>query len=146
MCIKKKNMPDASKLLYVMEKRVAMSLVVARLRLKRAFPIIGVPPSWKERCIFELIERAVIASDSASSSALNQWTDFRRDVLTCSVDVHLPILETVCSRLDLRWHGRIAAAYVQRSTYIFLRIKVVDTCGYKSEHVASRCNAGFIAE
>ena len=52
----------------------------------------------------------------------------------------------MCSRFDLRWYGRIAAAYVQRSTYIFLRIKVVDTCGLMSEQVASRRNAGFIAE
>ena len=77
---------------------------------------------------------------------MHQWTDFGRDVLACSVDVHLRILETVCSRFDLRWHGRIAAAYVQRSTYTFLRIKVVDTCGLTSEQVAFGRNAGFIAK
>ena len=35
---------------------------------------------------------------------------------------------------------------MQRSTYIFLRIKVVDTCGLMSEQVASGRNAAFIAE
>ena len=39
------NIPDASELFYVMEKRGIMSLVAARLRLERVFPIIGVPPS-----------------------------------------------------------------------------------------------------
>ena len=39
------DIPNASEVPYVMEKRVAMSLVVARVRLGRAFPIIGVPPS-----------------------------------------------------------------------------------------------------
>ena len=94
-----------------------------------------------------MIELAVITSDSASSSASEyQLTDFGKDVLTCSVDVHLGILETVCSRFDLRWHGRIAAAYVQTSTDIFLRSKVVNTCGLTPEQVASGRDAGFMAE
>ena len=45
MCIKKKNMPDASKLLYVMEEQVTIAAVAARVLLWRALPIIGVPPS-----------------------------------------------------------------------------------------------------
>ena len=97
------GMPIASEPLYVMEKRVAMSLVAAKVRLGRSFPIIGVPPSLEERCVEELIDLAVITSNSASSSvSQHQLTAFGRDVLRCSVDVHLRILKTVCSQLDLR--------------------------------------------
>ena len=45
------DIPNASEVPYVMEKRVAMSLVAARVRLGRAFPIIGVPSSLEKRCI-----------------------------------------------------------------------------------------------
>ena len=71
--------------------------VAARVRLGRAFPIIRVPPSLEERCVDELIELDVITSDSASSNAPeHHFTDLGGDVLTCSVDVHFGILETVC--------------------------------------------------
>ena len=129
-----------------MEKRVAMSLVVARLRLKRAFPIIGVPPSLEERCVNELIELAVITSNSASSNASeHQLTEFGQDVLTCSVDVHLGILETVCSRLNLRWHGRIVAAYVQTIAGVFIENNGVNTCELGPRQVATNSDAGIMA-
>ena len=58
------NMPFASEMHYVMEKRAAMSLVAARVRLGRAFPIIGVPPSLEERCVNELIDCLLYTSPS----------------------------------------------------------------------------------
>ena len=62
-----------------------------------AVSIMEVPPSLKERCVDELIELDVITSDSASSNAPeHHFTDLGGDVLTCSVDVHFGILETVC--------------------------------------------------
>lgn len=42
------DQPEASELDYVMEKHIALTLVAARVRLGRCFPIIGVP-DWLDR-------------------------------------------------------------------------------------------------
>ena len=105
-------------------------------------------PDWLDKtCVNDLIDLGVITRVSASSSDCeHSVTDFGRDVLTCSTDVHLGILETVCSRLDLAWHGRIASAYVQTARDIFLRSDLQKTCGLLSAQVACGHQAGFRAE
>ena len=104
-------------------------------------------PDWLDKtCVNDLIALGVITRVSASSSDCeHSVTDFGRDVLTCSTDVHLGILETVCSRLDLAWHGRIASAYVQTARDIFLRSDLQKTCGLLSAQVACGHQAGFSA-
>ena len=118
------GMSDEAEMVYVMEKQIAVSLVAATIRLGRSFPIIGIPNWLHQHCVDELIDLGVIISVSSSSSGCeHRLTDFGRDVLLRSIDVPLGILQSVCSRFDLRWHGRIAAAYVQTAKDIFLEPK-----------------------
>lgn len=54
------------------------------------------------------------------------------------------MLETVCSRFDLPWHGRLAAAYVQTRKDIFLRTKIATPCRLLQKQVAHGHGCGFV--
>ena len=69
-------------------------------------------------CIRELIELGLVCSNSSSNGSFI-LTSFGQEVVHFSNDVHVGLLEAVCNKLDLRWHGRLAAAYVQTGKIFF---------------------------
>ncbi len=139
------NLVPCDESLYVTQKRYATSLILAMVRLEQNFPIIGIPEHLHLSCLSELEELGVstICSASSSSSCEYRCTAFGEDVISHSVDVHVGVLASVCARLNLPWHGRIAAAYVQTSKDLFLRSNVATTCGLLPEQVALGRSVGF---
>ena len=93
---------------YRMPKSDHLSVLFAAVCLGKEFPVIGISPADAADRYSELRALAVIAADT---QGVHRLTDFGAEVRRSSLDVRLGILSAVCSRFDLPWHGRIAAAY-----------------------------------
>ncbi len=106
-----------------MPKTEQLSVVFAAVCLGKGFPIIGIAEADAAERYSELTALAVIAPKAVwpSSAAAHRLTDFWAEVQRCSLDFSIGILETVCSRFDLSWHGRIAAAYIATQRDIYVR-------------------------
>ena len=89
-------------------------------------------PEWLEQaCTNDLMELGVIIKVYASNNCVEpRLSKFGREVLRRSLDVQIGMFECVCARFDFRWHGRIAAAYVQTARDMFPKIKLLNTCGF----------------
>ncbi len=61
---------------------------------------------------------AVIDKDPEGEHIL---TDFGREVRRHSLDLRLGVLQAVCARFDLGWHGRIAATYIAAQCDVFIK-------------------------
>ena len=105
---------------YRMPKGDQLSARFAAVCLGKEFPVIGISPADAADRYSELRALAVIATDI---QGVRRLTDFGAEVRRSSLDVRLGILSAVCSRFDLPWHGRIAAAYVAGQRNIFVRHK-----------------------
>ena len=53
------------------------------------------------------------------------------------------ILATICARFNLPWHGRIAAAYIEAQTEVFLKGVLASTCGLYPNQIALAHHTGF---
>ena len=130
-----------------MDKHTALTIVTARVRLGLHFPIIAIPDWLDKECVDDLTGIGLISTESSSSSSRRtRLTKFGKEVLDKNIDIHLGILETVCSRFDLRWHGRVAAACIQTGKDIFVRANMAMSCGLMQRQVAHGHDTGFVNE
>ena len=58
-------------------------------------------------------------------------------------DLRGAILAALCARFDLPWHGRIAAAYIEAQSELFLTRDFCTTCGLYPEQIALAHHTGF---
>ncbi len=101
-----------------MRKDEQLSVVFASVYLGVRFPIVGIDREDQGTRYDDLRRLAVIVQDAEGERIL---TDFGREVRRHSLELRLGLLQAVCARFDLGWHGRIAAAYVAAQCGAFIK-------------------------
>ena len=86
-----------------MRRDEQLSVVSASVCLGVRFPIIGTDQEDQDTPYDDLRRLAVIVQDAEGERIL---TDFGREVRRHSLELRLGLLQAVCARFDLGWHGK----------------------------------------
>ena len=103
------------------------------MSLRKAFPIIGIVDSKLKEYYANLEALTLIQKTSSGQYAL---TRFGHEVRQQGFDLRSGILATACARFNLAWHGRIAAAYIEAQSEVFLTNVFSSTCGLYPNQIA----------
>ncbi len=126
---------------YELPKHEALPLVLGAVSLGKSFPIIGIVHSKLKEYYAHLEHLALIQQTSSGQYAL---TCFGHEVRQQGFDLRSGILATICARFDLAWHGRIAAAYIEAQSEVFLTREFSSTCGLYPDQLALAHHTGFL--
>ena len=124
-----------------MPKQEALPLILGAVCLGKSFPIIGGAKAAKIQYYTDLEALALIKKNSSGMYGL---TTFGNEVLQQRHDLRSGILAAICSRFDLAWHGRIAAAYVEAQRDCFNIRDFSSTCGLYPDQLALAHHTGFL--
>ena len=124
-----------------MPKEDALPLLLEAISWKKSFPIIGISANKRIEYYRELEALALI--DKAESTDF-RLTNFGESVLRHTGDLRSNIVQEICKRCHLPWHGCIASGYMGAQCDCFLIRPLSSTCGLYPGQLAVAHHAGSL--